>query len=332
MSDLAITTRPKPFIFILMPFEPAFNDVYKFGIKGAAEAAGAYAERVDEQIFVEGMLDRIFNQINKADVIVADMTGKNPNVFYEVGYAHALDKIVLLITQNAEDIPFDLKHRQHIVYGGSIEKLKEDLTARITWAVAEAARREEGLSSEGVSVRLNGVDLLRNGSIESAPYLTGSVSGDAFHLGIIVRNESAEDLYAISHVYLFAASDAAAVPAEMRESPLLSFEPYDFRSSLAAFGPQNPSSTSAPVEIESFTAAAIDGRDGLSKQYRLPLRFGQIPPGAIESGKIVFLLRGARAVGTFRLRVHSANAFDDFYFNLDIQKVAPPPTPVRRSA
>jgi len=40
---------------------------------------------VDEQIFVEGMLDRIFNQINKVDVIVADMTGKNPNVFFEVG-------------------------------------------------------------------------------------------------------------------------------------------------------------------------------------------------------------------------------------------------------
>src|SRR5690606_10986458 len=79
------TTTPRPFVFVLMPFEHRYNDVYKFGIKGAAEAAGAYAERVDEQNFTEGMLDRIFNQINKADVIIADMTGKNPNVFYEVG-------------------------------------------------------------------------------------------------------------------------------------------------------------------------------------------------------------------------------------------------------
>jgi len=59
----------------------AFDDIYKFGIKGAAQDAGAYAERIDEQIFTEGILDRVFNQINKADVIVADMTGRNANVF-----------------------------------------------------------------------------------------------------------------------------------------------------------------------------------------------------------------------------------------------------------
>ena len=87
---------------------------------------GVYAERIDEQIFSEGILDRIFNQISKADVIVADMTGKrNPNVFDQVGYAHALGKIVILLTQNTDDIPFDLKHRQHTVYGGKIETHRE---------------------------------------------------------------------------------------------------------------------------------------------------------------------------------------------------------------
>lgn len=99
-----------------MPFE-GFGDIYKFGIKGAAEDVGAYAERVDDQIFTEGILQRIFNQISKADVVVADMTGRNANVFYEVGYAHALGKIVLLLTQNSDDIPFDLKHHQHTVRG-----------------------------------------------------------------------------------------------------------------------------------------------------------------------------------------------------------------------
>src|SRR5437870_420423 len=121
MEDEAKSTTPKPFVFVLMPFDQTFDDIYKFGIKGAAQDAGAYAERIDEQIFTEGILDRVFNQINKADVIVADMTGRNPNVFYEVGYAHALGKIGLLLTQDAADIPLDLKH-QHIVYGGSIDK------------------------------------------------------------------------------------------------------------------------------------------------------------------------------------------------------------------
>jgi len=99
MTSISKSTRPKPFIFVLMPFDTEYDDIYKFGIKGAANEVGAYVERLDEQIFSEGMLDRIFNQISRADVIVADMTGRNPNVFYEVGYAHALGKIVLLLTK-----------------------------------------------------------------------------------------------------------------------------------------------------------------------------------------------------------------------------------------
>jgi hypothetical protein len=42
-----------------MPFDTKFDDIYKFGIKGAADEVGAYAERVDEQTFTEGILDRI---------------------------------------------------------------------------------------------------------------------------------------------------------------------------------------------------------------------------------------------------------------------------------
>lgn len=127
------TTRPKPFVFVLMPFENTFDDTYKLGIKQAALDAGGYCERVDEQIFEERMLDRIYNQINKADVIVADLTGRNPNVFYETGYAHALEKRVILLTQKSEDIPFDLKHHYHIVYEGSIVKLKDELARRLQW-------------------------------------------------------------------------------------------------------------------------------------------------------------------------------------------------------
>ena len=63
-----------------MPFDKAFDDVYKL-VKAVAKAAGAYCEIVDEQIFVESMLERIYNQIAKADIIVSDMTGRNPTVF-----------------------------------------------------------------------------------------------------------------------------------------------------------------------------------------------------------------------------------------------------------
>src|SRR5215211_3556027 len=129
------TLRPKPYVFVLMPFHDAFNDVYRLGIKPACEAAGAYAERLDEQIFTESMIYRVYNQFNKDDRVVADMTGRNPNVFYEVGYAHALGKQVFLLTQNSDDIPFDLKHYSHIVYGNSIESLKGKLERHVKWFV-----------------------------------------------------------------------------------------------------------------------------------------------------------------------------------------------------
>lgn len=134
-------TRPKPFVFVLMPFDTKFDDRYKLGIKPACERAGAYAERVDEQIFHGNILERVYNQISKADILVADMTGRNPNVFYETGYAHALGKPVILLTENADDIPFDLKHYQHIVYEGKIVELTEQLEKRVRWSLENLASR-----------------------------------------------------------------------------------------------------------------------------------------------------------------------------------------------
>jgi hypothetical protein len=101
--DLTMQQQPKHFAFVLMPFDKAFDDVYKLGIKGAvASFEDVIAERVDEQIYREGILERIYRQIEAADIIIADMTGQNPNVFYEVGYAHAKGKLCILLTSNAE--------------------------------------------------------------------------------------------------------------------------------------------------------------------------------------------------------------------------------------
>jgi hypothetical protein len=141
-------TAPKPFCFVLMPFAAEFADIYEFGIKGACSDVDVYCERVDEQVFFGSMLDRIYNQISRADLIVADMTGKNQNVFYEVGYAHALGKTVILLTQNAEDIPFDLKHFPHIVYQKQISNLRAELSRRVKHIASSkepAARHEIGL-------------------------------------------------------------------------------------------------------------------------------------------------------------------------------------------
>lgn len=105
------------------------------------------------------MLDRIFNQIAKADFIIADMSKRNPNVFYEVGYAHALDKPVILITDNADDIPFDLKHRPHIIYDrNNLTGLRENLAVKVKHYAQKGARIHES-NLQCVDVYLNGEPL-----------------------------------------------------------------------------------------------------------------------------------------------------------------------------
>ena len=159
-------TTPKIFVFVLMPFDTKFDDIYELGIKAACSDAGAYCERVDEQIFEESILNRIYNQISKADLLIADMTGRNHNVFYEVGYAHALGKRVFLLTQSSDDIPFDLKHYPHIVYDGRISELKSELTKRIRWAIENPEDVEKYLKTR-IEVSINTTPLVDNPQIHN---------------------------------------------------------------------------------------------------------------------------------------------------------------------
>ena len=121
----------KPSVFVIMPFGEHFNDLYTLGIKAAIEAVGADCERVDEQIFTESILQRVYHQIARADIVVAEVSEPNRNVFYEVGYSHALGKTTILVKREAVDIPFDLKDYPHVIYGESIPALKTQLRARV---------------------------------------------------------------------------------------------------------------------------------------------------------------------------------------------------------
>lgn len=88
------------------------------------------------------MLEKIYKEIENSDFIIADLSDKNANVFYELGYAHAIGKLTILLTQNSEDIPFDLKHKRHIIYGNSIKHLQDQLKKNIIWAKKEIEQRK----------------------------------------------------------------------------------------------------------------------------------------------------------------------------------------------
>ena len=121
--------RP-PRAFVVMPFSAELNDVYILGIRDVAESLGIVVERADEIEHNQSIPDVIRDKITNSDVVIADTTKPNPNVFYEVGMAHAIQKETILICRDAGSIPFDIAAINHVVYT-SIVELRDKLEARL---------------------------------------------------------------------------------------------------------------------------------------------------------------------------------------------------------
>lgn len=117
-------------IFVAMPFAQEFNDVYLLGIREVAERLGFTVERADEIEHGDSIVDVIIDRIKTCQVLIADTTDSNPNVFYEIGYGNALDVPTVLICKEGNSIPFDLRSRNHIIYG-SIVGLRQRLEKRL---------------------------------------------------------------------------------------------------------------------------------------------------------------------------------------------------------
>jgi len=101
----------------MQPFSGALGTYYESIFKPAITQAGLTPIRADADIFATGkIMDQIWRGIGESAVLVAELTSKNPNVFYELGLAHALRKPVVLVSSNEEDVPFDLRHIRVIVY------------------------------------------------------------------------------------------------------------------------------------------------------------------------------------------------------------------------
>ena len=104
-------------VFVLSPFLEPFNTIYNDHIKPSVESIqGLSCLRADDIYDNRPIIEDIWRYTNEARILIAELTGRNPNVFYETGVAHTVGKEVILITQSIEDVPFDLKHLRCIVY------------------------------------------------------------------------------------------------------------------------------------------------------------------------------------------------------------------------
>ncbi|HFQ4917279.1 TPA: hypothetical protein ACGUTA_004752, partial [Vibrio vulnificus] len=88
--------------FVIMPFAEPFETYYKRIIKPAIDENDLYTARGDSLFRSTHIMDDIWNSIKDATLVVAELTGKNPNVYYELGLAHALRKPAILIASNID--------------------------------------------------------------------------------------------------------------------------------------------------------------------------------------------------------------------------------------
>lgn len=106
-SDISISSE-KPKAFVVMQFTEPYESLYQEVIKPVCEEMNLFFYKADE-VYKPGILLRdIIEGLVESEIIIADITPPNPNVFYELGFSHALNKTTILLAQRGSELPFDI--------------------------------------------------------------------------------------------------------------------------------------------------------------------------------------------------------------------------------
>jgi len=123
--------------FTIMPFGNWFDDYYDSIYAPAIKASNLHPKRADDLYRPSAIVHDIWALTQEAKIILADLSGKNPNVFYELGLAHALAKPAILVTESLDDIPFDLRALRVLVYDKNEPNWGQLLKQKIESAIKE---------------------------------------------------------------------------------------------------------------------------------------------------------------------------------------------------
>ena len=129
----SIRRSPKKEIFAALPFNIKYQDVYFVAMAEAADRINAVCNRVDQEEFSGDIVEKIKSMINTSVAVIADLSESNPNVMYEVGYAHGKKKpTVHICSTPLKELPFDVAHWNTISYGqGQTYELGEKIYTRL---------------------------------------------------------------------------------------------------------------------------------------------------------------------------------------------------------
>jgi hypothetical protein len=117
----------KVHVFVAMPFNDDTEDVFEFGIKSAVNECGYLCERADLTAFVGDVNQWVKERIAAADLVIADLSDANPNVYLEVGYAWGTGRPTVLVAEKETKLLFDVRTQRCLLYR-NIKDLKTRLT------------------------------------------------------------------------------------------------------------------------------------------------------------------------------------------------------------
>ncbi len=142
-SGLRVLEGSSHMAFVMMPFTPELDAVYYEGVSPSLEDSGLKALRSDEIASAGIVFEQIRTAIQNARLCVADVTGANPNVMFEVGLAQSMDKPLILIAQDTDSLPFDIASFRIIRYQPSATAELRDTMTRFVQAVLTEGKLEE---------------------------------------------------------------------------------------------------------------------------------------------------------------------------------------------
>lgn len=123
-TDIQVEGK-RPKAFVVMEFKEPYSHLYDEVIRPVAEEQELDAYRVSEVYGPGIILQDIIQGIAQARVVIAEITPPNPNVFYELGYSHALKKPVILLAERGKQLPFDISGYRVIFYDNTIHGKKD---------------------------------------------------------------------------------------------------------------------------------------------------------------------------------------------------------------
>ena len=138
-------------VFVIMPFRPNFDRVHKECILPACLKCGITAIRADEILDPGSVTQQIYDSIRDSLFIIADISEQNDNVFYELGYAHALKKKTILLTDRQRSLPFDVRVARTIIYDTTSTKWPKKLTVLLSEAINHLYNQSELLKIDNLT-------------------------------------------------------------------------------------------------------------------------------------------------------------------------------------